>query len=298
MTPPEPALRAPDSVQLDGDVPVLHLPDGMSVEELKTWLTEQVEAAALSDRTVRLHLGARPFVLLDVKRVASFLNSSWSLEVTAVYVRPGEAHRFAERQARMRFIVVPEPVEHTEELPVEDTLESEAPDTHEVTVSESLGETENTEVEIDFEAALAELASESAEAEELEEDEEAEPPTSPDLPEDDPRARRTLHITRTLRSGVSLRFDGDVVLIGDVNPGAEIVCSGNVHVWGACKGLVHAGALGDETCRVMALDLRPTQIRIGRRIALLEVREHMGVPEVARVDASRIRIEPFRARAR
>jgi len=66
-----------------------------------------------------------------------------------------------------------------------------------------------------------------------------------------------------LRSGQSIKFDGSVVIMGDVNPGSEIVAGGNVVVLGALKGMAHAGAHGDNTCHISALDLRPTQVRIG-----------------------------------
>jgi len=76
-----------------------------------------------------------------------------------------------------------------------------------------------------------------------------------------------LVIRRTLRSGQSVRHPGPVIIIGDVNPGAEVVAGGDVIVWGHLRGLVHAGALGDEKAIVCALHLAPTQLRIGSHIA-------------------------------
>jgi septum site-determining protein MinC len=69
-----------------------------------------------------------------------------------------------------------------------------------------------------------------------------------------------------LRSGQSIRYDGSVVVIGDVNPGAEIVANGNIIVMGSVKGMVHAGASGDDRCFVSALSLTPTQLRIANKI--------------------------------
>lgn len=74
--------------------------------------------------------------------------------------------------------------------------------------------------------------------------------------------RDTAMIRRTLRSGQRVKFDGNVVVLGDVNPGAEIIASGSVVVLGALRGVVHAGASGDELATVVALTLLPTQIRI------------------------------------
>jgi septum site-determining protein MinC len=56
--------------------------------------------------------------------------------------------------------------------------------------------------------------------------------------------------------------------MGDVNPGAEIIAGGDVIVWGRLRGLVHAGALGDETAVICALSLNPTQLRISDQIAI------------------------------
>lgn len=77
-----------------------------------------------------------------------------------------------------------------------------------------------------------------------------------------------LILKETLRSGRSIYHEGHVVVIGDVNPGAEIVASGDVIVWGRLRGLVHAGALGDETAVICALELNPTQLRIADQIAI------------------------------
>jgi len=77
-----------------------------------------------------------------------------------------------------------------------------------------------------------------------------------------------LILKETLRSGRSIYHEGHVVVIGDVNPGAEIVAGGDVIVWGRLRGLVHAGALGDETAVICALELTPTQLRIAEKIAI------------------------------
>jgi septum site-determining protein MinC len=72
---------------------------------------------------------------------------------------------------------------------------------------------------------------------------------------------------RTLRSGQSLRQPGHVVIVGDVHAGAEVIAGGDVVVWGRLRGMVHAGAMGDEQALVCALELRPTQLRIASVIA-------------------------------
>lgn len=84
-----------------------------------------------------------------------------------------------------------------------------------------------------------------------------------------------LFINKTLRSGTRIEFPGHVVVVGDVNPGAEVVAEGNVLVWGRVRGMVHAGAKGDTTAYICALDLSPTQLRIADEIsAVLKSHDH------------------------
>jgi septum site-determining protein MinC len=90
-------------------------------------------------------------------------------------------------------------------------------------------------------------------------------------------------VRRTLRSGFKLEFPGHVVVIGDVNPGAEIIAGGDVMVWGRLRGVVHAGAEGKEDAVVCALDLSPTQLRISGQIATTPQRRGKSQPEVARL---------------
>jgi len=90
-----------------------------------------------------------------------------------------------------------------------------------------------------------------------------------------------LFINKTLRSGTRIEFAGHVVVVGDVNPGAEVVAAGNVIVWGRVRGMVHAGAKGDTSAYICALDLSPTQLRIAHEVsATLKPQSHAR-PEVA-----------------
>jgi septum site-determining protein MinC len=69
-------------------------------------------------------------------------------------------------------------------------------------------------------------------------------------------------IERTLRAGYRIETKCHVMVMGDVNPGAEIVSAGNVFVWGRMNGSVHAGAEGNKNAKVFALQMKPTQLRI------------------------------------
>jgi septum site-determining protein MinC len=73
----------------------------------------------------------------------------------------------------------------------------------------------------------------------------------------------TLYLRKTIRSGQSISSDGNIIVIGDVNPGAEIIAKGDITVWGILGGIAHAGSDGNNFTRIRALKLNPVQIRIG-----------------------------------
>jgi len=76
-----------------------------------------------------------------------------------------------------------------------------------------------------------------------------------------------LYLRQTLRSGQTVSHKGHLVIIGDVNPGAEVMAEGDVTVWGALRGIAHAGIGGNLDAEIRALRLQPIQIRIGHAIA-------------------------------
>jgi septum site-determining protein MinC len=100
-------------------------------------------------------------------------------------------------------------------------------------------------------------------------------------------------VHRTLRSGFSLEYAGHVVVIGDINPGAQVIAGGDVVVWGRLSGMVHAGAQGDEDAVVCALDLSPTQLRIAGQIATTPQRRGKPQPEIASLRDGRVVAEPW-----
>jgi septum site-determining protein MinC len=106
-------------------------------------------------------------------------------------------------------------------------------------------------------------------------------------------------LRRTLRSGQVARHEGHVAIIGDVNAGAEIVAGGDVIVWGKLRGVVHAGAGGDENAVVCALYLAPVQLRIGTLITRAPEGRDMRprAPEKAFVRDGSIVVEPWLIRA-
>ena len=113
-------------------------------------------------------------------------------------------------------------------------------------------------------------------------------------PEDE-IAEDTLLIRRTIRFGQISKYDGNVVILGDVNPGAEVICSGDILVLGSLRGVAHAGCNGNVLASVFAFRLEPTQLRIANYISRSpdeKLPEPLG-PELARVKENTIQISAY-----
>ncbi|MCP3025539.1 septum site-determining protein MinC [Halobacillus sp. A5] len=74
-------------------------------------------------------------------------------------------------------------------------------------------------------------------------------------------------ITKTVRSGQVVEIKGDLLLLGDVNPGGKVVASGNIFILGHLRGIAHAGASGNEGAVIAASYMKPNQLRIGSQIS-------------------------------
>lgn len=74
----------------------------------------------------------------------------------------------------------------------------------------------------------------------------------------------------SLRSGQRLEFEGSIVIIGDVNAGAEVVASENIVVLGILRGLAHAGAKGNKDAFIEASEIEAVQIRIADIVKEIE----------------------------
>lgn len=99
-----------------------------------------------------------------------------------------------------------------------------------------------------------------------------------------------------LRSGASLEFETSVIIIGDVNHGARVVSKGNIIVLGSLKGNAFAGACGNTNSFVVALDMRPMQIRIADTIARSPdnpIKEESREAKIAFLEEGNIYIEPL-----
>lgn len=113
---------------------------------------------------------------------------------------------------------------------------------------------------------------------------------------------RTVILAHNLRAGFRGEYRGSVVVLGDVNPGSELVAGGDVIVLGALRGVVHAGASGNPEAIVWARPIASPQIRLagalarapeGNSLESMKKQEGQSHAEIARLQDGQIVIEPF-----
>ncbi len=98
----------------------------------------------------------------------------------------------------------------------------------------------------------------------------------------------------TVRSGEYLDSPGDLLILGDVNPGAKVSAEGNIIIWGRLLGIAHAGSKGNSHATISALQLRPVQLRIAKKVARgPKDKAQLGIAEQARIDSEEIIISPL-----
>ena len=112
------------------------------------------------------------------------------------------------------------------------------------------------------------------------------------------KEENALLVRRTLHSGQHIRHDGNLVIMGDLNPGAEAVASGDIMVMGRLRGVVHAGAVGNESAAVVAFRFTPIQLRIAEMISRSPAGDEnmREVPEIARLKDGVIVVEEYLSR--
>lgn len=106
----------------------------------------------------------------------------------------------------------------------------------------------------------------------------------------------TSFIRTTVRSGQIIQYEGNIVVLGDVNPGGIIEAKGNIVVLGTLRGVAHAGCDGNRDAIVSAYDLQPTQLRIADLIARSpdgEVIKSSRWPEIAKIEGDEVVIETY-----
>lgn len=74
-------------------------------------------------------------------------------------------------------------------------------------------------------------------------------------------------LTQIVRSGQIVEVTGDLLLIGDVNPGGQVRATGNIYILGHLYGIAHAGIYGNEQATIAASYMNPTQLRIAHYLS-------------------------------
>lgn len=103
-------------------------------------------------------------------------------------------------------------------------------------------------------------------------------------------------VQRTLRSGFSIHTKGHAVIVGDVNPGAEIFAGGSVIIWGKVRGSVHAGVDGNREAVVCAMEFSPTHLRIADTDSSQHVKKSKSHPEKALLKDGQIIFESWKTK--
>lgn len=123
-------------------------------------------------------------------------------------------------------------------------------------------------------------------------------PKFPGLPPNSPPGCKecpVMVIPRTVRGGQSIRYDGTIIIMGDVNPSAYIMAQNDIFVAGATRGVLHAGCYGDQEATVVAASFNGGQIRIANFVARSpEEPMPSGGFEKARVQDGKIFIDNIR----
>ena len=115
------------------------------------------------------------------------------------------------------------------------------------------------------------------------------------------RRDTALFVKSTCRSGEIIRYPGDVVVLADVNPGAEIIADGDIAVFGCLRGFAHAGSQGNTKATIVALSLESPRIQIGPHVGVAPRPDQwldpiVTGPTIAYVRRRSIHVAPFEGR--
>lgn len=272
----DPSQTLPSVVQLrinaSGTL-LCELVPGLPFDQLRVAVRETFAATSEKHRgqTVRLDIGRRDFDLFDLRRIVNLIKDEFGVQVTGLNCPSEALAKFAERELKIRVHA-----SHVTFAP--DTVApARMPDGPPVRASDAV-----LDVPDERQTEATELVS------------------APDETEPgDATGERSHTIHGTVRSGAVVRHSGDVHIFGDVNPGAQILAGGSVFIYGTLKGLASAGSRGDMEAIILAFDMRPSQLRIGKVIQIptqIPDRPSRYTPEVAWISGGSIVIEAYRGR--
>ena len=275
---------------------IIDLGDSKDASEIIYELSNILELPDARNKKICLKLGAINLTqsqLLSIKSLINSMNSelafvdtsSEQTELSALNLgiiiseltNEIEVEGFEEEDAEIKDMEIGEP---------KDGLSYELLE-HDQAESEKIEVVEKTEEELKAEEKLEELI-----------DEENEHVSEQEVSEYELTKLPTLYLKQTLRSGQTMSYDGNIVLIGDAHPGSEIIAKGDITIWGILGGIAHAGARGNDLARIRALKINAIQLRISgcyaRRPDSMNIpfiqRSNEFTPEEARVNNREIAI--------
>ena len=276
--PPAAPDRSP-SVLLDATArpPIILLAQDATWVEIREDASRVLQgvAAAWAGAEAHLDLGQREPDLFDLRRLVHLLKDDFDVNVVGLRCLDDALRRFAERELKVRIHLqqppapAPEPEDEEPSPEAEATSRDDDPEFSEDLPPQTTGEHDNS------------------------------PAAGTDSEVLGASGAPVRIVQRTLRGGTVLRHSGDLVLYGDVNPGAELIAGGSITVLGTMMGMAQAGTRCGDRGWIMANELRHTQLRIGHRIIISESpkggTKGRG-PEIAFVQDGAITIEPYRGR--
>ena len=281
---------APVHLDTAGEVWALVISPEISWDAARAHIADDLacQANALHGRSLRLNLGARPLDLMEVRRIATLLRDGFKAAIIGLESTPDAVHRYAETAFKMPMIAPP--IDTRPRMPlvftgapfaviedargdagVDEAVPTDLPNFDDAAIEEIAGSAYLDGLEAGLEEADQLLDIENTDIIEL----------CATLPAE--AGRRVMVLEKTLRSGKTIRFAGDVMVYGDVNSGAHIEADGNIIVFGSLRGLAHAGARGDSRAVIISFDLGAPQLRISDHIGFIsetpEITEPMTEPQ-------------------
>lgn len=286
---------------------IIDLSNTVTTEQLVSELGSILELPEIKNKAVCLKLGnidLKQSQLLSIKALIESMESSIQSVVTS-----SDVTKLSAESLNLKITEVVEMPQNTEESHIEpqeqiktDFIEENENHVNDIVENEITGQLEEiTEIIPMSESNFQSLAKKEGLIDEsslkyvpldtqdvIENEIEEKSDTTDKLP--------TLYMTQTLRSGQTLNYNGNVIIIGDAHPGSEIIANGDITVWGVLGGIVHAGANGNTSAKIRALKFNAIQIRIAglyaRRNDTINVpfvqKTSEFTPEEARIDNKQI----------
>ena len=265
LAPPNPiGLGQVAQIDTDCTPATLHIGEDAAFQAVREHIRDLLDASedAFRGQEMLIDVADRRFDLFDLRRIAHVLTEEFGVYVVGVRASVESLRQHAERELKFPVHVIE---------PEQESLfeENSAP------AGDSCEVPEATEPSVEPETAPRDLALSNAER------------------------LQTVH--RTLRSGSVTRSRGDLLIVGDVNPGAQIHAGGSIIVLGALKGEAHAGQRGANDAFIFALTMSATSLRIGEQLARPtdtppSLDPNALGPQVATVERNQILIQPYRGR--